>query len=291
MKAIIFGGSGFLGSHVADVLSERGHEVSVFDVNKSQYLKEGQVSIIGDINDRTAVAKVIEGGDVVYNFAGISDIEYAKKNPFATVENNILGNTVLLEASRNAKIKRFVFASTLYVYSEAGSFYRSSKQACELLIDNYQKAFGLDYTILRYGSLYGPRSNEGNWIYKILKQAFTEGKISRSGDGEEIREYIHVLDAARLSVDILDPEYKNQHVIITGNQQIKIKDLLIMVKEMLNNKIKLEYLPVNYREHYEVTPYNFTPRLAKRIQSNHYVDLGQGILDLMKVVYQKQGAQ
>ena len=287
MKVIIFGGSGFLGSHVADVLSERCYKVTIFDISKPKYLKEDQISIVGDINDEKKVTDAIKDCDIVYNFAGISDIEEAKKSPFNAIKNNILGNTVLLEASRNAKVKRFVFASTLYVYSEAGSFYRSSKQACELLIDNYQKAFGLDYTILRYGSLYGPGSNEHNWIYKVLKQALIEGKISRSGDGEEIREYIHVFDVARLSVDILSTEYKNQHVIITGNQQIKVKDLLIMIKEMLNNRIKLEYLPVNYKEHYEITPYNFTPRLAKRIQSNNYVDLGQGILDMMKIVYQK----
>lgn len=286
MKIIIFGGAGFLGSHVADVLTERGHEVIVYDLKRSPYLKGGQVSKVGDITDQKSVEDAVKGCDAVYNFAGIADLGEAKANPLETIKNNILGNAVLLEAARKNGVKRFIFASTLYVYSKAGSFYRSSKQACELLIENYQEIYGLNFTILRYGSLYGPRASEANWINKILKQAFKEGKIQRSGDGEELREYIHVLDAARLSADVLTEEYKNQYVIITGNQQIKIKDLLSMIKEILDNKVKIEYLPVDSREHYEITPYSFSPKLAKRIQGNHYVDLGQGILDVMSDIYQ-----
>jgi len=285
MKVIVFGGAGFLGSHVADELINRGHQTLIFDLVKSPYLKKGQKGIVGDITDQAAVAKAVKGCDIVYNFAGIGDIEQAKINPLDTVKNNIMGNCILLEASRKNKIKRFVLASTLYVYSKTGSFYRTSKQSSELLIENYAEIYGLNYTILRYGSLYGPRAGKDNWIYKVLKQVLLEKKITRNGDGDEIREYIHVYDAARLSVDILDNEYKNEQVIITGNQQIKIKDIMIMIKEMLDNKIKLEFLPVSYSEHYEITPYSFKPNLARRMQSSHYIDLGQGLLESMAEIY------
>lgn len=287
MKIIVFGGAGFLGSHVADALTEKEHEVVIFDLKKSPYLKKGQISIVGDITNQKMVENSMKGCDVAYNFAGITDLGKARINPLETVKNNILGNTTLLEACRKYGVKRFIFASTLYVYSKTGSFYRSSKQACELLIENYHEIYGLDFTILRYGSLYGPRADENNWIYRILKQALMEKKIIRHGDGKELREYIHVYDAARLSVDILSREYKNQHVIISGNQQIKIKDLLIMIKEILNNKIELKFCPVVNVEHYEITPYNFNPKLAKRIQGNHYVDLGQGILDLIAEIHKE----
>src|SRR4030042_23173 len=182
MKAIVFGGSGFLGSHVADALTAARYETTVFDVKKSPYLQKNQKMITGNILDRDAVSKAITGCDVVYNFAGMADIQEAHDKPLETVENNIIGNTVILEACRQHRVKRFVFASTVYVYSNAGSFYRSSKQACELIIENYSEVYGLDYTILRYGSLYGPRAGETNWVYKTLKQAVTEGKISRLGD-------------------------------------------------------------------------------------------------------------
>jgi UDP-glucose 4-epimerase len=291
MKVIVFGGSGFLGSHVADALTKEGHEVAVFDRIPSIYLKENQKMITGDIIDKRAVDEAVKGRDVVYHFAGIADIDEARSKPVKTVEINILGTTIILDACRKNNVKKFVFASSLYVYSEAGSFYRSSKQACELIIENYQKVFGLPFTILRYGSLYGPRADEKNWIYRVLKQALDEGKITRHGDGGEIREYIHVEDAARISVEVLSKQYDNQYVVISSYQQMKIKDLLIMIKEMLGNKIEVEYLPTDagpYSEvHYEVTPYSFNPRIAKKIISEYYLDMGQGILQVLQEIHTK----
>lgn len=287
MKAVVFGGSGFLGSHVADALTGAGHEVTVFDLKPSAYLLPSQKMVVGDIMDDSRVTGCLKGVDAVYNFAGLADIEEASKKPLDTVKFNVLGNTMLLECSRKVGVKRFIYASTLYVYSKSGSFYRSSKQACELIIDNYSETFGLPYTILRYGSLYGPRSDNRNWIHRTLKQALTEGKITRHGDGEEIREYIHVKDAATCSVEILSDEFKNQTVIITGFQQIKIKELMLMIKEMLENKISLEFLPPTETYHYEITPYTFAPRVGKRLVSKSYHDLGQGIMECLYDQYKE----
>jgi UDP-glucose 4-epimerase len=287
MKAIVFGGSGFLGSHVADALTSAGYETVIFDIKESPHLQKGQEMFVGNILDKKAVGKAVAGCDVVYNFAGMADIHEAHTRPVETVENNVLGNTIVLEACRLNGVKRFVFASTVYVYSDAGSFYRSSKQACELIIENYNEVFGLPYTILRYGSLYGPRADETNWVYTILKQALTEGKITRHGDGEEIREYIHVEDAARCSVMVLGDEFENQSVIITGHQPIRVKDIMIMIREMLGNKIELEFLPADSSLHYEITPYTFNPKIARRFVSNSYVDLGQGLLQCLEQMHKK----
>lgn len=287
MKAVVFGGSGFLGSHVADALTDEGHEVFVYDLNPSSYIQPNQKMVVGDIMDEDKVLRSLEGAGAVYNFAGLADIEEASKKPLDTIKFNVLGNTILLECSRKAGVKRFIYASTLYVYSKAGSFYRSSKQASELIIENYYETFGLEYTILRYGSLYGSRSDERNWIHKILKQALTEARIVREGDGEEIREYIHVKDAAKSSVEILSDEFRNQHIIITGYQQIKIKEVMLMVKEMLGGKISLDFLPPKGSYHYEITPYAFAPKIGKRLVSKSYYDLGQGILECLYDIYGK----
>lgn len=287
MKIVVFGGSGFLGSHVADVLSEKGYQVTIYDLKPSPYLQGSQEMVVGDILDHQAVETAVENASIIYNFAGVTDLDEARVNPIETVRQNILGNCIILDACRKKCIKRFLFASSIYVYSNLGSFYRSSKQACELIIEDYQKAYNINFTILRYGSLYGPRADERNWIYSILKQALTENKIIRKGDGEEIREYIHVRDAARISVEVLDEQYNNQYVIISGNQTIKIKDLLIMIKEMLNNRIKIEYTNAVFEEHYEVTPYSFNPKIAKKILSNSYLDLGQGLLDMLNRIHKE----
>ena len=285
MKVAVFGGSGFLGSHVADALDNIGHEVVLCDIKQSPYLRKSQKMCVLDLMDQDLVEKAVRDCEIVYNFAGIADIDEARRRPLDSVKINILGNSILLEACRKYKVKRFVFASSLYVYSKAGAFYRSTKQACELLIENYYEVFGLPFTILRYGSLYGPRADEKNFIYRIIKQAFMTGKITREGNGEEIREYIHVYDAARNSVEILDDEFVNQQVIIAGNQQMKVKELLLMVKEILDNKIEIAYTPTQTSYHYEITPYTFAPKLAKKIVGQTHLDIGQGILKCIQEVY------
>ncbi len=288
MKILVFGGAGFLGSHVADYLSEHKHKVTIFDLKSSPYLRSNQEMIVGDMLNLDVVKRAVKDADGVYSFAGIADINEAKNNAYTTIQTNIMGTANILEACVANKVKRFIFASTVYVYSAVGSFYRASKQACELLIETYHEQFGLDFVILRYGSLYGPRADKNNWISRILKDALTQKKIVRDGDGEELREYIHVFDAARLSVKALDDEFKNQYVLITGNQPMKIKDLLIMIKEMLNNEISIEFTNGDYDEHYEITPYNFRPKLAKRVVSLSYIDLGQGILELLNNIHDEK---
>ena len=91
---------------------------------------------------------------------------------------------------------------------------------------------------------------------------------------------VHVFDAALGSVEILSDDFINQYVIVAGNQRMKVKEVLLMINEILDNKIKIDYTPAEKGGvHYAITPYCFTPKLAKRLISRTYVDLGQGILD------------
>jgi len=288
MNVIVFGGSGFLGSHVADALSEAEHKVRIFDIKEYRYLKPTQEMVIGDILDEQSVKDAIKGMDVVYNFAGIADIDDASKKPIETVKYNILGNTILLEAARKENVKRFVYASTVYVYSDSGSFYRCSKAACENYIETYQKQYKLDYTILRYGTLYGNRADTRNSVYRFITQAMTEGKIIYPGNGNEIREYIHVFDAAQASVEILSEDFVNEHVIFTGHSPMKVGELFIMIKEILKKDITIEYVSPKSddpMDHYTITPYTFIPKIGKKYVKHYYTDLGQGLLLCMQEIY------
>jgi UDP-glucose 4-epimerase len=285
MKAIVFGGSGFIGSHVADSLTEAGHEVAIFDLKPSPYLLPAQEMIIGNILDENAVFEAVRGCDYVYSFAGITDLDDATTKPLETIQQNIMGTTILLEASRRNKIKRFIYASTIYVYSDKGGFYRCSKQAAELYIEEYQRKFGFDYTILRYGTVYGPRADNRNSIYRYLKQAIDKGKIECPGTGDEIREYIHVKDVARLSVSILSEEYRNQHVIITGHHSMRFKDMLYMIREILGNRVEIEFTGAKEEAHYGITPYSFVPKIGQKLVSHYYIDMGQGLLECINEIY------
>jgi UDP-glucose 4-epimerase len=284
VKVIVFGGSGFLGSHVADALSNSGHDVTIFDQHQSVYLRYGQKMIIGNILNLHDVHNAVVGCEVVYNFAGIADLDDSTTKPIETVRLNIEGNVNVLDAAVKAGVKRFVYASSVYVYSNKGGFYRCSKQASEIYVEEFNAKYGLAFNILRYGTLYGPRATEKNSIIRYLSQALKEGKITVPGDGEEVREYIHVRDAAKLSVDILSETYKNQHIIITGHQAVKFKYLLTMIKEIMDNSVDICFEPVSNMSHYYVTPYNYMPKIGKKLTTNCYTDMGQGLLECLSEI-------
>jgi UDP-glucose 4-epimerase len=287
MKILITGGAGFLGSHVADALTDAGHEVTIFDIRPSPYLRQEQKIIIGDILDQPELELAVKGSDVVYHFAGIADIDECTNRPIDTVKYNILGTVNLLEASQQAGVMRFVFGSSAYVYSDSGYFYRSSKQACESFIENYHELFGLEYTCLRYGSLYGTRTDERNSIYRLIQQALKDGCITYHGTGEELREFIHVRDAAEISVKILEPEFANQHITLTGNEKMRYHDLLEMIREMVGSNVTIDIKPSQRKAHYKITPYNFSPKLGRKLVNNPHIDMGQGLLQCMAELYEK----
>lgn len=286
--SIVTGGSGFLGSHLADELACRGHEVIVYDQQTSIHLPPDQKQVIGGLDDFDLLCRTIDGADYVYHYAALSDLNKARDLPRETVKANVEGTVNVLEAARRAKVKRFIFSSTIYVYSSEGSFYRASKQACEAYIEEYQQRYGLEYTVLRFGSVYGPRADETNGVYRLLREAARTGKIRYFGEPDDSREYIHVSDAARLSVDILASEYANQHLIITGHYPMRARDLFTMFSEILGREVKVEYTKPEIPDgHYHITPYQFHPRVGKKLTSNLYVDFGQGILQVLEQISQE----
>jgi len=280
-KIIVFGGSGFLGSHVVDELLKRGYEVRVCDIVRSCYIDK-DIFYECDILNSNEVEQALDGFDIVYNFAGLADINIAIKEPLKTVKLNVLGNTNILEGMRKKGIKRFFYASSAYVFSNKGSFYGISKQASEKIIEEYSDIFGIEYIIIRYGSVYGTRSDRQNRIYRLLKEAIEKKKITFLGNGEEVREYIHVKDAAKLSVDLLESGYKNEHFILTGVEKYSYKELLKLIKEMFDNNIEIEFKNQEYKGHYRLTPYSVNePKIGKKIVNNPYIDFGQGLLELI----------
>ena len=199
----------------------------------------------------------------------------------------VLGNVILLEACRKAGVKRYVFASTLYVYGKSGGFYRCSKQACELYIENYHDMFGLEYTILRYGSLYGPRADRRNAINRFVAEALEKGTITYYGAPTALREYIHVEDAALSTVEILGPEYANQNIVLTGNQPMQVGDLFRMIEEMLGKPIEIKYQHDPNSGHYQITPYAFMPKVGRKMTPHLSTELGQGVLKVMEEIHQE----
>jgi UDP-glucose 4-epimerase len=280
----VIGGSGFIGSHVADQLSKEGFQVRIFDRKDSPWRKKDQKIIIGDLRDNDLLNKAIAGSEVVYNFAALSDLDKARNQAVETIEINILGNAQVLEACRINAVKRFVFASSVYVYSREGSFYRCSKQAAESYIEEFQNVYNLDYTILRYGSLYGPRAGSTNGLFRIVSNALKTGVVRYNGSPDAFREYIHVEDAAKASVNALGDDFRNQSVVLTGQEPMRIVDLLKMLAEILGLPESVEFIEGDYVGHYNRTPYAYLPKLGRKYAAPFHVDLGQGLMQLIDEV-------
>lgn len=285
MKTVcVFGGSGFLGSHVADKLLDAGYRVRIFDQNPSAWIRDGQEMIVGNLLDQEQVEQVVAGAEVVYNFAALADLNEGLNKPLQTIQVNILGNAHVMEACRKQGVRRFIYASTVYVYSRDGGFYRCSKQSSEHYVEEYQRIYGLDYTILRYGSLYGPRADHANGLYRIVKQALESGVIRYEGSAEALREYIHVEDAARASVAALGKEFRNESVVLTGQEPMRVLDLLKMLGEILGYTNPVEFAEADQPGHYIRTPYAYQPKLGRKYIPPLHVDLGQGLMQLIEEI-------
>jgi len=280
-KVCVIGGAGFLGSHVCDQLSEAGYQVLIYDREASPWRRPDQQMVEADILDEAALHEAVRDCEAVYNFAAIADLNEALDKPLETARVNILGNVMVLEACRRHGIKRYVYASTVYVHSREGGFYRCSKHAAEQFVEEYQNRYGLDFTVLRYGSLYGPRSNQSNGLRRLVKRALENGRVSYEGSPEAMREYIHVEDAAKASVVALGEEFRNQHVVLTGQEPMRVADMLKMLAEILGMPQEVEFIRPDFEGHYIRTPYAYQTRLGRKYVPPLHVDLGQGLLELI----------
>ena len=291
MKITVWGGSGFLGSHVCDSLTSNGHEVTIADIEESQYKSDNQRMFVGDILNPEDVKKSLNKAEVVFNFAGTADIGEANKNPTMSAQNNILGNINLLnECIKNNNVKKYILGSTLYVNSKSGGFYRCSKQSAEMYVKEFSEQNKLNYLILRFGSLYGTRCNDKNGIYKYLNQAIQDGKIKYRGTKDSRREYIFVEDAAEICTQLVKSSKKNQIFTLSGTSSISMKDLFSLIGEILNKKIGCKYLKPTNREnfHYNITPYNYKNETSKKYTLPIHTDLGEGLLRVINEIKKNQ---
>jgi len=285
-RVVVFGGAGFIGSYMVDHLLSHGCEVTSFDLRPHPSLSD-KYNIVGDVLDAELVSSAVEGADIVFNYAAIADIEECNENPFRAVQINILGNTTVLDACVAHGVRRYMFASSVYTESSLGGVYSTSKRACESLIKDYSKYHGLDYTILRYGTVYGPGSDENNSVYRFVNEALADKKIRYQGTGEERREYIHALDAAALSFSALEKRYLNTTTTLTGHKSLKVKDLFAIIKEILNDEeIEFEFVSERNKKllksHYKTTPYSYSRGLPTKLVGTQYIDIGAGLLQCIR---------
>lgn len=283
MRVLIFGGSGFLGKYLSKEGLSRGHDIRIFDRKQPPNEVEW---IEGDILDEDQVDEAVKWADVVYNLTAISDIDECLENPKMAVEVNILGNVNVMNSCVTHRVKRFIFASSAYAGGNHGGIYSTTKKSNEMLVRDYHKFYGLEYTVLRYGTLYGVGAPPTNSICKYLTQALEQGKIDYTGDGTEVREYIHVEDASTMSFDILESkDYLSTTVSLSGPNSTKTADLFTMIKEIMNSEIDINFnknlTKGRTATHYRISPYTYERDKVYKMNLDVNRDLGDTLIEIL----------
>lgn len=283
-KVLIFGGAGFIGSYVVDELLCRNYDVVVADIKEEKYHHDVKF-VKCDITNRQDIENALTRDiDIVYNFAGYANLDHAAKDPVPTIELNILGNLYIIDEIRKKRnVERYVYASSAYAMNDKGSFYGISKLASEKLVEEYYHKYDIKYTILRYGSVYSERNFDNNYIYSLVRNVVETHKIVHEGDGNEIREYIHAADVAKMAVQVIESEeYIGQYIILTGVERMRRIELFEMIKEILGEDVEIELKNTGYANHYKYSPYALQAKMSRKMVSNSYIDIGQGLLECIK---------
>ena len=259
MKIIVAGGSGFIGSHVVDVLLERGHEVLIYDIEAPRY---GQACafVRGDTRDVDRLLQVLKSGDILYLLAAEANVNRFLESPLFS--NDITANAALsvLEAARRAGAARVILASTEWVYGslpEAGEenitedtpyagnpdhLYTSSKIAAELFCKNYHDLFGVNFTIMRYGIPFGERARPETVTPIFIRRIVRGEPITIHGDGSQSRQFIYVKDLARGNAACLNQAAENQIFNLNGKKKISVIQIVKTLEEILGKRASLTFI-------------------------------------------------
>ena len=289
-KILILGSSGFLGSHLTKALYKR-NEVIQFDTESPPFLHTNSKFIQGSILDKGLVQKAMEGVDIVYHFAAMTDLDIVNNNPAQAIEVNIAGTTNVLDTCIQENIERLIFSSSVYVYSKVGGVYKSTKQACELLIDDYDKMHGLNNTILQLGSVYGPGAKQTNLISRLIKEALTTDQFQHSGSGVEERQYIFVKDVVNASINVANSQYKNKKVILLGSESVRISQLMEMISSQLEKDIYKIFKKDGYGIHYKSSPFQTDPDGAIYYKLESPTPLKDGLRETIKFIQEELSNQ
>ena len=249
MKIVVLGGSGFMGSHLCDLLSSKGHKVNIFDIKKSKYKKKNQKMYIGSILDKKELSLAVRGCDFVYHFAALADLDIASNEPLKSAKINIVGTINALEICKKYNIKRFIFASSIYANAEEGSFYGSSKQAAEIYIEKFYNNFGLNYTILRFSNVYGAYSlHKSSAIHQMMRCLKKNKLFKIHGTGKQLRDFIYVEDLLKKINKIYKKNLKKNFYNINTNKLNSINEIVKILNSFSNKTLKTKHVkaPVGY---------------------------------------------
>jgi len=278
MKYLITGGAGFIGSHLAEELLERGESVIVIDdlstgaVENIRHLKQQPRFryVIESVMNRAAMAELVDEAELIFHLAAAVGVRLIVESPVRTIETNIKGTEMVLELAAK-KRKPVVIFSTSEVYgkSNGASFgedgdlvlgptskgrwsYAASKIVDEFLALAYYKEKKLPVVVIRLFNTVGPRQSGryGMVVPRFVQQALAGEPITVYGNGSQTRTFTHVKDAVWAIVKLAEHQKAIAEVFnIGGRDEIAIGDLARLVKELLGSESPIFHVP--YEQSYE----------------------------------------
>jgi UDP-glucuronate 4-epimerase len=273
-KVLVTGGAGFIGSHVAELLLQRGDHVVVVDELNDYYdiqIKESNLKLlnaygpdrvkvyIGDICDEALMTSIFETErpQWVCHMAARAGVRPSIQDPFIYIHSNIKGTTQLLELSAKYGVQNFVFASSSSVYGGSKSTYFSedelvdnpvspyaaTKKACELLAYTYHHLYNLNVSALRFFTVYGPRGRPDMAPFMFIDRVSRGMEIHQFGNGSSSRDYTYISDIADGIVRSLDRPYGYQVFNLGKGSGTSLKEFIDLVQKHVGRPARVKVMP------------------------------------------------
>ena len=249
VKSLVTGGAGFIGSNLVDQLVKKKHKVIVLDnfstgrrSNLSHHAKEKVKVIKVDISKNNYLDKYFKGVNYVFHLAGIADIVPSIENPSKYFDSNVVGTLNVVQASKNAKIKKFIYAASASCYGIPDKFpikesakintmypYAFTKWQAEELIMHWRKIYNFPAISIRFFNAYGPRSRTsgayGAVFGVFLAQKLANKPLTIVGNGNQTRDFVHVYDLVNGIIKAALSKKVGKIYNIGGGKEVKVNKI------------------------------------------------------------------
>ena len=269
---LVTGAAGFIGARTSEVLIEDGHTVSgidnlndAYDVRMKEYRLRRLQAMGGftfhklDISEKSVIDHFNgQTFDGVINLAARAGVRYSVNDPWVFVQTNMVGTLNMLELCRQNGVKKFILASTSSIYGEDPPYptpetassseplqpYAASKKGAEAMSHAYHHLYGIDVSVLRYFTVYGPAGRPDLALFRFV-QWVSEGRPVRvNGDGEQSRGFTYIDDIARGTILALKP-VGYEIINLGGHEVITINNLIKLVEDVVGKKAEVVHGPPN----------------------------------------------
>ncbi|HPG38204.1 MAG TPA: SDR family oxidoreductase [bacterium] len=264
---LVTGGAGFIGSNIVEELVRRGEKVRVLD-NFATGKRENLVPFMekielieGDIRSYHIVREAVQGVDFILHQAALPSVPRSIKDPITTNEVNVTGVLHILDAAKDAKVKRVVFASSSSIYGDVDvlpktedmlprplSPYAVSKYSGERYCQVFNKLYGLETVCLRYFNVFGPRQDPSSQYSAVIPKFIKTIKSGESpvifGDGEQSRDFTfieNVVQANLLACEKSDEDITGEVFNIACGKRVTVNEMVKSIKKLLNSDVEIKY--------------------------------------------------